>query len=115
MQFICLVYVDPSLAEKMTEADWQDMGARSQAYDRQLQESGHYIHAEALEEPKTAVTLHVRKGQMSTTDGPFAETKEHLGGFILVEARDLNEAIAIGSRIPMAELGSIEVRPIMRF
>ena len=73
-----------------------------------VRKNGHYIAAEALQPVRTATTLRVRNGKLSTTDGPFAETKEQLGGFYLVDARDLNEAIQVASRIPPARLGSIE-------
>ena len=76
--------------------------------------SGHYIVSDALQHAKTAKTLRVRNGKLSVMDGPFAETKEQLGGFILVEARDMDEAVELASKIPMAKYGSIEVRPIMR-
>ena len=75
--------------------------------------SGHFLGANALQPVSAATTIRVRNGKLSTTDGPFAETKEHLGGYILIEARDLNEAIQVAAKIPMAKVGSIEVRPIM--
>jgi hypothetical protein len=73
------------------------------------------IHAEALQSPRSAVTVQVRNGETAVTDGPFIETKEHLGGFILIDARDLNDAIRVAAGIPLAKLGSIEVRPIYSF
>ena len=93
--------------------DHAPLTAESLAYDRELERRGHFLGANALQEPRSAVTIQVRDGRMTTTDGPFAETKEHLGGYILIEARDLNEAIRIASQIPMARYGSIEVRPVM--
>jgi len=78
-----------------------------------LRKSGHFIGANALQPVSAATTVRVRNSKVSTTDGPFAETKEHLGGYILIEARDLNEAIQVAGKIPMARIGSIEVRPIM--
>ncbi len=83
------------------------------AYDEELRESGHLIATEALQSVKTAATIRVWDGNLSVTDGPFAETKEQLGGFYLIEAHDFNEAIRVASRIPSAHLGSIEVRPIL--
>ena len=83
------------------------------AYDDELRRSGHYLESAALEDEHAATTVRVRNGKMSTTDGPFAETKEQLGGFYLIEARDLNDAIQVASKIPSARTGSIEVRPIM--
>ena len=113
MRYLCLVYIDPTLTQPLTEAEGRALTRESLAYDAELQKAGNFIHANALQEPNMAVTLRVRQGQVTSHDGPFAETKEHLGGFILIEARDLNEAVRIGSNIPMARMGSIEVRPIM--
>ena len=80
-----------------------------------IRKSGHYVGGEALQPTQTATTVRVRNGKVSTTDGPFAETKEQLGGYYLIDAKDLNDAIQIASRIPGAKLGSVEVRPIMSF
>jgi hypothetical protein len=82
------------------------------AFTRGLRASGHYLGGNDLEPVKAATTVRVRNGKISTTDGPFAETKEQLGGYYLIEARDLNEAIQIAGRIPSAKLGCIEVRPV---
>ena len=81
-------------------------------FSDELRENGHYIAAEALQPVQTATTLRIRHGKVTTTDGPFAETKEQLGGFYLIDARDLNEAIRVASKIPPGRLGCIEVRPI---
>ena len=83
------------------------------AYDKELEKSGHYIVAEALQSVQTATTVRVRNGKASITDGPFSETKEVLGGFILIQARDLNEALQVAAKIPLARYGSVEVRPVM--
>jgi hypothetical protein len=80
-----------------------------------IKKSGHHLGGEALQPTQTATTVRVRQGKVSSTDGPFAETKEQLGGYYLIDARDLNDAIQIASRIPSARTGSIEVRPIMEF
>jgi hypothetical protein len=80
-----------------------------------IRKSGQYLGGEALQPVSTATTVRVRNGRTSTTDGPFAETKEQLGGFYLIEARDLNDAIQVAARIPSARLGCVEVRPIMEF
>jgi hypothetical protein len=85
------------------------------AYTQSIKGSGHYLGGEALQPVHTATTIRSRNGKVSTTDGPFAETKEQLGGFYLVEAKDLNDAIQVASRIPSVKTGSIEVRPIMTF
>jgi hypothetical protein len=112
MRYLCLVYVDRSLVGKLSPEEDRKLQTDSAAYDELLTDRGHLVHADALSEPETAVTVRSRKGKVTTHDGPFAETKEHLGGFLLVEARDLNEAIGIASKTPMAEMGSIEVRAI---
>jgi hypothetical protein len=113
MKYICLVYLADNAFAGMTEKDHRDLDRRSIAYDRELAASGHYLNSNALQPPSTATSIRVRNRKMSVTDGPFAETKEHLGGYILIEARDLNEALQIASRIPVGEFGTIEVRPIM--
>jgi hypothetical protein len=105
MKYLCLVYGEE---EKMREVD----DLHCLAFDRSVRESGHCLASEALEPVATATTVRVRNGKVAVTDGPFAETKECLAGFYMIEARDLNEAIAIASRIPPAQVGSIEVRPI---
>ncbi len=82
-------------------------------FDWKVTNSGRLVLAQPLQPPETAVTIRLRNGKMSSTDGPFAETKEHLGGFFLIEARDLNEAISLAMESPMAGMGSIEVRPLL--
>ncbi|HET9959989.1 MAG TPA: YciI family protein [Polyangiaceae bacterium] len=112
MKYVCLVHFDPERLTAMNEREKQELDAKSLAFDQELSAGGHLIAAEALQSPASAVLVKVRDGRLSTTDGPFAETKEHLGGFILIEARDLNDAIRIAAGIPLAALGTIEVRPI---
>jgi hypothetical protein len=85
------------------------------AFTERIRTSGHFLGGEALQPIQTATTVRVRNGKVSTTDGPFAETKEQLGGFYLINARDLNDAIQVASKIPSALLGSVEVRPIREF
>jgi hypothetical protein len=113
MRFLCAVYVEPKTMEKLTPAEGATLDRDSIAYDEALRRSGHYIASDALQLATTARTLRVRNGKLSIMDGPFAETKEQLGGFILVEARDMEEAVELASKIPMAKHGTIEVRPIM--
>ena len=105
MKYLCLVYVEEKRLEEVPDS-------HCVAFDTAIRESGHCIASEALQSVQTATTVRVRNGKSSITDGPFAETKEQLAGFYLVEARDLNEAIQVASRIPPATVGSIEVRPI---
>ena len=112
MQYLCLVYIDERVGDQMSETEGKRMINDALDYDDELRRGGHYVESAALRPVATATTVRVRNGKTSTTDGPFAETKEHLGGFILIEARDLNEAIQLASKIPMARIGSIEVRPV---
>jgi len=112
MRYVCLVYLVENEMATMSESESDACTDESLAYDEALRRSGQLILAHALERVETATTVRVRQGKLFTTDGPFAETKEQLGGFILIEARDLNDAIQAASRIPLARRGSIEVRPI---
>jgi hypothetical protein len=105
MKYLCLVYLDEKRLDELPDEDCV-------AYDTALRKSGHCIASEALESVQTATTVRVRNGKLTVTDGPFAETKEQLAGFYLVDAKDLNEAIHVASKIPPARVGSIEVRPI---
>jgi hypothetical protein len=113
MRYLCLIYDDEQRWGRMSKEESGQMYGEYRAYTDGIKESGHYVGGNALQPTATATTVRIRNGAISTTDGPFAETKEQLGGFFLIEARDLNEAIQIGSRIPAARNGSIEVRPIM--
>lgn len=113
MQYMCLVYMEENAFDHMSEAEQKALTRESLAYDDELRRQGHFLGANALQPVSAATTLRVRNSKVSTTDGPFAETKEYLGGYILIEARDLNEAIQVAAKIPMARIGSIEVRPIM--
>lgn len=105
MKYLCLVYLDENRLDELPDEDCVD-------FDTQIRKSGHCLASEALQPVQTATTVRVRNGRLSVTDGPFAETKEQLAGFYMIEARDLNEAIQLASRIPPARVGSIEVRPI---
>jgi hypothetical protein len=112
MKFLCLVYYDEKTLEAMPEKEFEDFSEAHFALDEALRKSGHSIAAEALQPVHTARTVRLRNGKLSTTDGPFAETKEQLGGFYLLEARDLDDAVQMAAKIPSAQVGSIEVRPI---
>ncbi len=105
MKYLCLVYLDEKRLDELPDEDCVE-------FDSGIRESGHCLASEALQSVQTATTVRVRRGKLSVTDGPFAETKEQLAGFYLIEAKDLNEAIQIASKIPPARVGSIEVRPI---
>jgi hypothetical protein len=113
MKYLCLVYLEQKTMDALSKSEHAELDRRNLAYDDELRGSGHYIVSNALKPTSTATTVRVRDGRMSVTDEPFAETKEHLGGFILIDARDLNEAVQIAANCPLAELGSIEVRPIL--
>jgi hypothetical protein len=113
MRYLCLVYADEAKLNALPQAEVDALIDEVLANDEELRASGHLVLAEALEQVDSAVTVRVRDGRLSVTDGPFAETNEQLGGFVLVEARDLNEAVRIAGRIPSARLGSVEVRPVI--
>lgn len=113
MKYLCLVYAEESMFDQIPQEEIDRLEDESLAHDEELRQSGHLILAQALHSVDQAVTLRVRDGRLSSTDGPFAETTEQLGGFVFIEARDLNEAIQLASRIPMARYGTIEVRPEM--
>jgi hypothetical protein len=112
MRFMFMIYHDEKELEALPEAELQGLIDASLEYDEELRQSGHYIVSDALQRSRTARTIRVRRGKVSTTDGPFAETKEQLGGFFLIEAKGLDEACQIASRFPAARIGVIEVRPV---
>jgi hypothetical protein len=115
MKYLCLIYEDEKKLDAMSRSEMDALMGEFFAFTKELRKSGHFLGGEALQPVQTATTLRIRDGKLSTTDGPFAETKEQLGGFYLISARDLNEAIRVASRIPSARLGSVEVRPIREF
>lgn len=112
MKYLCLAYEKEERLNALSRSEWDALRGETLAYVEELKQSGYIISAEALQSVRTATTVRVRGSKLSITDGPFAETKEQLGGFFLIEARDLNEAIRVASKWPSARLGSIEVRPI---
>ncbi|MDX1368036.1 YciI family protein [Pseudomonas sp.] len=109
MKYLCLVYCNEQLLHDSPDSPRDE---ECFAYAETVQTSGRMLAAEALQPVETATTVRLRGGKLSITDGPFAETKEQLAGFYLVEARDLNEAIQIAGKIPAARVGSVEVRPV---
>ena len=115
MRYLCLIYDDEKTWANMPKDKSDAMMGEYFAFTEGIKQSGHYIGGEALQPVHTATTVRLRNGKVSTTDGPFAETKEQLGGYYLIHAKDLNDAIQVASRIPSARLGSIEVRPIQEF
>lgn len=113
MNYLCIVFVDEKKLEALTDTESKELDQQSLAYDHTLRNSGHFIVAEALQHGRTARLIRrSRKGEISVTDGPYAETKEQLGGFILIDAKDMDEAVNLASKIPVASFGCIEVRPI---
>jgi hypothetical protein len=112
MKYLCLVYYREEEIDKMTASEWKSLVGECLACGEGLRGSGHMIAGEALLPVDTATTIRVRDGKVSSTDGPFAETREQLAGFYLMEARDLNDAMNAASKIPPARFGSIEIRPL---
>ena len=113
MRYLCLVYDDERTTDAMSKAESDQFMGEYVSFTNDIRAQGHYVAGEALQPVRTATTVRVRNGSIVTTDGLCAETVEQLGGFYLIEARDLNEAIQVASRIPSARIGSIEVRPIV--
>jgi len=111
MKYLCLICGE-TLIEQMTEGDAAKHFDEYMAFSQAIKDSGHYLGCNRLLPANEAITLRVRNGKTTSTDGPFAETKEQLGGYYLIEATDLNEAIQVASRIPGAKLGCVEVRPV---
>jgi hypothetical protein len=112
VQYLCLIYTDAEKLSQLTPGEYASVMEEVLAYRDELKASGHYIASSPLEPPNLGTTLRVRGGMMAITDGPFTETKEQVGGFYLIEASDLNDAIRVASRMPPARLGAIEVRAL---
>jgi len=115
MQYLLLIYENEQNNAKMSKADGDKVMQEYFAFTKDIQDKKNYVAGEALQPIATATTVRVRDGKTVTTDGPFAETREQLGGYYLVEAKDLDEARSIAARIPAARTGSIEVRPVVKF
>jgi len=112
MKYLCLVYVEEKTLHAMARHERIALSDESMAYCGELQKQGQLLAASPLHPVETATTVRVREGRTSTTDGPFAETKEQLGGFLMLDVRDLNDAIRIAAHFPAARYGSVEVRPM---
>jgi hypothetical protein len=112
MKYLCLIYSDESRIAQLSDTESKGFLGEYMAFTDSIKQSGHLIAAERLRPTHTATTIRSRNGKLSTTDGPFAETKEQLGGFYMIEAKDLDDAISVASRIPGTRVGSIEVRPV---
>jgi hypothetical protein len=113
MEYLCLVYADEAKINTLPQDQVDALIDETMATNEELAASGHLILAAALEQVASAAAVRVRDGRLSATDGPFAETNEQLGGFWLIEARDLSEAIHIAGRLPSARIGTVEVRPVI--
>lgn len=113
MKYLCLVFYDEKVRNGLSDRDSQALIEEARSFDEDMRRSGHLIAAFPLEQIHSAGTVRIRNGKPAVTDGPFAETNEQIGGFVLLEANDLNQAIQLASRIPPARLGGVEVRPIM--
>lgn len=112
MQYVCFVHVDGELAGGASPERLREMNRHSRAHDEDLKQRGKLILASPISPPESATVVKSRNGKVTMLNGPYSETKEHLGGLLIVEARDLNEAVDIASKVPMAEFGSIEVRAL---
>ena len=112
MKFLFLIYHEEKVLDTMPAKEMETLVDSALEYDGEIRRSGHYIVSSALQRARTARTIRVRGGKATVTDGPFAETKEQLGGFFLIEAKDMDEACAVAARFPPARLGIIEVRPV---
>jgi len=112
MQYLLLIYNNERNVVQLDEADRKKLSGQYMTYTDEIAKSGHYKGGNALEPTSTATTVRIRDGKRQTTDGPFAETREQLGGYYLVDAKDLDEAIGLAARVPGARTGGIEVRPI---
>jgi hypothetical protein len=113
MKYLCLIYDEEKKLHTMPKSEGDAFMGEYFAFTEGIKKSGHYLGGNALQPVATATTVRVRNGKVSTTDGPFAETQEQLGGYYLIEAKDLNDALQVAAKIPSSRIGSIEVRPIM--
>ncbi len=112
MKYLCLLYQDNTLPQRMPQEEASRLQADWMEFLKEEKKSGHLVDQNGLLPGHTATTISVRNGKVLTTDGPFVETKEQLGGYVVINARDLNEAIQVASKIPSARYGNIEVRPL---
>ncbi len=112
MKYACLVYLKEAEINALSQGEWDALNNECMAFGETSVGSVEHLGGEALEPTHTATTVRVRNGKVTTTDGPFAETKEQLAGFYAIEAKDLDEAIAFASRIPPARYGTVEIRPL---
>ncbi len=114
MQYILLIYENEAVAQARSADEWQKLSGEYTTYTAAIKHSGHFRAGEPLEKTSTATSVRVKEGKTLRTDGPFAETREQLAGFYIVEAKDLDEAVGLAARVPSAKTGCIEVRPIRK-
>jgi hypothetical protein len=114
MQYMLLIYDDAQTWAGMSDEDRQSVMQEYFAYTEELRETGKFVAADALQPPDSAKSVRVRDGEQSTTDGPFAETKEHLGGYYVIDVENVDEALEWAAKVPSARYGTIEVRPVMQ-
>jgi len=112
MKYLCLIYQDESVPQKLPKAEFEKIHGEYLAFTDEIKKSGRLLGNNGLQPTQKATTVRVRDGKVTTIDGPFAETKEQLGGYYLIETKDLDEAIQIAAKIPSARFGSIEIRPV---
>ncbi len=115
MRYLCLIYSEEKKMYARPAAELEAIAGECAGYDEALRQSGQFVACERLQPVNSATTVRTRNGRVSVTDGPFAETKEQLAGFYLIEARDLNEAIRLAAKIPPGRLGCVEVRPVWEY
>jgi hypothetical protein len=115
MRYLCLIYDEEKKLASMSKSESDTFMGDYFTFTDGIRKTGQYLAGEALQGTDTATTVRVRNGKISTTDGPFAETKEQLGGYYLIKAKDLNEAIQVAAKIPSAKIGTIEIRPVVEF
>jgi hypothetical protein len=115
MRFLCLIYEDEKAWQKMSQADMEKGMREYGAFTDSIKKAGQYIGGEALQPTNTAQSVRLRNGKISASDGPYVETKEQLGGYYLINAKDIKDAVQVAARIPGAKHGTVEVRPIMEF
>ena len=113
MKYLLLICHDEQAFDRLSEPERQDVYGEYRQFTRQIQASGHHLGGSQLHPAAAATSVRVRNGKRLVTDGPFAETREQLGGYFVIEAKDLDEAIAIAERVPSARVGTIEIRPVM--
>jgi hypothetical protein len=113
MKYVCLGYIEPNKFESMSESERNAMLDECFTYDDELRKNGHFAGGEALQGPQSAMTLRWKNGKASVTDGPYAETKEQIGGILMLEARDLNHAVQLISKHPGVKAGPFEIRPVV--